>query len=863
MTQRRDLPAGAWKRLKWPLRLTYAGMLSERAVRAFWPVASVLLAALAALMLGFQDMLPLEAVWGLGVLAALGAVWSGVWGVLRFKRPTEAEVFDRLDRTLPGRPIAAVSDTQAIGAGDAASEAVWIAHVERMAERLDAARAPQPNLRLSSRDPFALRYVALTFFAVAAIFGSVVQVATVTDAAPGGQPLAAGPAWEGWVEPPLYTGRPSLYLNDIDAGGFSVPEGSRVTIRFYGEIGALALSETVSGRTENIPPATDPIQTFDVALDGDIGIEGPNGQSWEITAEADDIPEIEFDGAIAQGEGGVMEAPFAAEDDYGVVAGQMEITLDLGEVERLYGLTVDPEPREPIVIDLPMTISGDRSDFTDTVIEDFSKHPWANLPVSSTLTAEDAAGQTGLSAPQFADLPGRRFFDPLAKSVAEQRRDLLWNRGNAPRVAKVLRAVSHRPEDVFRSETVYMKLRFATRRLETRISLDKLTDEAVAELADVLWDLAIEIEEGDLSDALARLQRAQDRLSEAIENGATDEEIAELMQELREAMQDYMRQLAEQQGDQDQQQQQAENQGERQEITGDQLQDMLDRLQELMEQGRMAEAQQLLDQLRQMMENMQVARGQQGQQSPGEQAMEGLAETLRQQQGLSDEAFRDLQEQFNPNAQAGESQQNEGREGNQGRGEQHGQEGQGQGGEQQGGEQPGQAENGGGLEGSLADRQRALRQELNRQRQNLPGAGTPEGDAARESLGRAGEAMDDAEDALRQDDFAGALDNQAEAMEALRDGMRELAEQMAEQQQNQQGGQQGEALGRNDPLGGRDPLGREAGENGRVGTDEQLLQGDDVYRRARELLDEIRRRSGEQERPDEELDYLKRLLERF
>ena len=243
--------------------------------------------------------------------------------------------------------------------------------------------------------------------------------------------------------------------------------------------------------------------------------------------------------------------------------------------------------------------------------------------------------------------------------------------------------------------------------------------------------------------------------------------------------------------------------------------------------------------------------------------MEGLAETLRQQQGLSDEAFRDLQEQFNPNAQAGESQQNEGREGNQGRGEQHGQEGQGQGGEQQGGEQPGQVENGGGLEGSLADRQRALRQELNRQRQNLPGAGTPEGDAARESLGRAGEAMDDAEDALRQDDFAGALDNQAEAMEALRDGMRELAEQMAEQQQNQQGGQQGEALGRNDPLGGRDPLGREAGENGRVGTDEQLLQGDDVYRRARELLDEIRRRSGEQERPDEELDYLKRLLERF
>ena len=237
-----------------------------------------------------------------------------------------------------------------------------------------------------------------------------------------------------------------------------------------------------------------------------------------------------------------------------------------------------------------------------------------------------------------------------------------------------------------------------------------------------------------------------------------------------------------------------------------------------------------------------------------------------------DEAFRDLQEQFNPNAQQGQSQQNEGRSGDQGRGQQHsqGQQGQGQqGGEpgQQQGQQPGgqqQAENGqpGGLEGDLADRQQALRQELNRQMQNLPGAGTPEGDAARDSLGRAGEAMDQAEDALRDEDFAGALDNQADAIEALREGMRELAEQMAEQQQ-QQGGQQGEQMGEANQNGQRDPLGRDVGQNGQIGTEEQLLQGEDVYRRARELLDEIRRRSGEQDRPTEELEYLKRLLERF
>ena len=47
--------------------------------------------------------------------------------------------------------------------------------------------------------------------------------------------------------------------------------------------------------------------------------------------------------------------------------------------------------------------------------------------------------------------------------------------------------------------------------------------------------LAILLEEGDLGDALERLRRAQERLSEAMKNGASDQEIAELMQELREA----------------------------------------------------------------------------------------------------------------------------------------------------------------------------------------------------------------------------------------------------------------------------------------------------------------------------------------
>ena len=158
-----------------------------------------------------------------------------------------------------------------------------------------------------------------------------------------------------------------------------------------------------------------------------------------------------------------------------------------------------------------------------------------------------------------------------------------------------------------------------------------------------------------------------------------------------------------------------------------------------------------------------------------------------------------------------------------------------------------------------------MRNRLDGLSQGLPGEGSEAGEAGRQQLDRAGRAMEDAEQALRNEDFAGALDRQAEALEALREGMRNLGEAMAQEQGQQpvEGASDGEAFGRADPNSQRDPLGRSTGEMGRIGSDRNMLQGDDVYRRAQDLLDEIRRRSGDQTRPDSELDYLRRLLERF
>ena len=861
-----------------PLALTRMGMIAEGMVRSLWPLMAVMLLALAAAMLGLHEVVPIEMIWVAVGLTAGAAIWAISYAVRHWSWPTATDAVGRLDSSLAGRPLTALMDGQAIGGADDASAAVWRAHKARMAQRAVAAKAVPADLRVSSRDPYALRFMAVLAFMVALLFGSVWRVGTVAQMARGGSAaLAAGPVWEGWAEPPRYTGKPTLYLNDLAEGALELPVGTLITLRLYGEVGALTVSESVSGASVPVDPEA-PAQMahdFKIRQSGSITIDGPNARAWDVTMRQDAAPEIMILGLPEVAAMGEMRLPFAAKDDYGVEVGEARIMLDLASVDRRYGLIVEPDARAEITVPLPMPIAGDRAGFEENLIDDFSQHPWANLPVMVAMTALDAAEQVAQTAPMQMTLPGRRFFDPTAAAVIEMRRDMLWSRSNAKRTAQVLRAVSYLPQEAFRSETTALRLRKLVGRIETYARFG-LSDENQNQLAQDMWDLALELEEGDLEDARERMRRAQERLNEAMKNGASDEEIAELMQELRRATDEFMQQLQREQAErQDGQEQDPQEQGETMQMTQDDLQRMMDRIQELMEQGRMAEAEQALQELQEMMENMQVTQGQQGEggQSPGEQAMEGLADTLREQQGLSDQAFRDLQEQFNPNAQAGESQSNEGRNGGQGRGESHErQQGQGEGeqeqqnGEQGGGGEQRQGENRGqgqdqGQEQSLAQRQQQLRDELSRQEGRMPGQGTPEGDAARDALDRAGEAMDQAEQNLRDGALAEAIDNQSQAMEALRDSMRSLGDAMANEERNQQPGQgtqEGDRRAEN-----RDPLGREQGNNGASGSDNDADLNGDAYGRARELLDEIRRRSGEAARPEVERDYLNRLLERF
>ena len=388
-----DSPTPALAALSRPLKLTLLGLWAERLTRAFWPLWTLVLLVLSTLAFGLQDVLPIEAVWTGMVLAVLGIGITAWRGTRAFRRPTTADALARLDSRLPGQPIAALSDIQAIGTADPASLAVWNAHKARMAARAAQARAVEPDLRLASRDPFALRYVALTALVMALMFGSIWRVASVAALTPGaGEAVATGPTWEGWAQPPAYTGKPSLYLNEITAARLDLPAGTRLQFRLYGEVGSLTLSETVSGRTE-VPPASDPVHDFTLQQAGTVRIEGDGGREWQITVLPDAPPEVIPSDRLEREANGQLKQEFTARDDYGVVAGQVTIALDLPAVDRRFGLATDPEPRDPVVLDLPMPMSGNRSDFAEVLVDDLSQHPFANLPVTMTFTVADAVSR--------------------------------------------------------------------------------------------------------------------------------------------------------------------------------------------------------------------------------------------------------------------------------------------------------------------------------------------------------------------------------------------------------------------------------------------------------------------------------------
>jgi uncharacterized protein (TIGR02302 family) len=778
--------------------------------------------------------------------------------LLRLRIPSVQEGLRRLDRVsgLPHRPATTVSDQMATAADDSFAITLWRAHVERALERSRNLKAGMPLPRLAARDPYALR-------------GLVLVLLVATFFAAGGERwrrIAAAFDWQGvvtpanfridaWVTPPLYTGKSPILLPGLRPGepvqtaaSFSVPVGSVLVIRATGKSG---VDITATGGLTDAPAAARPPtgtdeRRFSIDGAGAATVRGIGGDDvvWTFDAIADQPPTIALTKDPETQANGALVLAYKIEDDYGAVGAQALFarkespTVPGHAAHPLYG---PPE----LALALPQARTRNGAGQT---VKDLTEHPLAGADLVMTLVARDQAGNEGRSAPFELKLPERPFYKPVARALIEQRRMLALDAETKPRILTALDALTLAPERFTPEANVYLGLRSLYWNL-TRAK----TDDDLRDVVARMWAMAVTIEDGSIGDVAAALRAAEEALRQALERNAGDEEIKRLTDQLRQAMNNFLQALAQEMRKNPQQLARPLDRNTRI-IRPEDLKNMLDRLEQLSRSGNKEAAQRLLQELQSMMQNLQMARPGDMQDSDEDmQALDELADMIHKQQQLRDRTYQQGQDSRRDRQQRGQR-----------------------------GQQGDQSQM-----GELQQNQQALRDQLNKLLEQLrqrgfgqnPGQGEQgqqgqgqqgqKGQGQLDQLGQAGEAMGDAEGSLGKGNADSAVDAQGRALDAMRKGAQNLAQAMQQQRGQGQGqgrgpGQPGGRYGQARGNDGLDPLGRPL--RNRDGYDDNntvKVPGEIDVQRARRILEELRKRFGDAQRPQLELDYIERLLKDF
>jgi uncharacterized protein (TIGR02302 family) len=833
-----DVLAAALKRARWSI-------FWER----LWPALASILTAVGLFLtlswLGLWLWLP-PIGRAIGLIAFFVLAVAASVPLVLVRVPSRTEGLRRLDRLShrPHRPATTVADALAPEGSDPYSVALWRAHVERALSAARSLKAGIPTPRLSLRDPYALRALVLvlavsTFFAA----GNERYRRVVAAFDWHGVMQSANFRIDAWVTPPPYTGRPPLILPGLRAAetikassAVSVPAGSVLVVRASGPSD---LDIKVTGGLVAVPGDARPQavagteeRRFAINQSGSATVRAGDDVTWTFTAVPDRAPTIALTKEPESQLRGSLLLAYKVEDDYGVIDAQAVFRL----AKPLPGK--DGKPARPLygAPDLPLVLPHARArSGTAQTIKDLTEHPWAGVDVIMTLTARDEAGNEGRSAPQEMRLPERPFVKPLARALIEQRRTLALDANAKDSVLLALDALSIAPERFTPEVPIYLGLRSIYWQLTHANN-----DDALRDVVTRLWAMAVTIEDGNVSEAEQALRAAQDALRQALERGASDEEIKKLMDQLRAALDRFLQALAEELRKNPQMARPLDPNSMRN-LRSQDLRSMLDRMEQLARSGARDSARQMLDQLQQMLENLQMARpgGQMGEDGDDMQsALDELGDMIRRQQQLRDRTFRQGQDQRRQRRQ---------------------------------GQQPGDPKE---QFGELRQDQQALREQLNKLLEELRKRGFPQpgqkGQQGQDSnemgdLGRAGEAMGDAQGQLGEGDADSAVDAQGRALQALRKGAQGLAQSMQQQMGEGNGpgpgqpGRMGRARAdqRTDPLG-RPLRGRDYGDDTTV-----KVPGEIDVQRARRILEELRRRFGESFRPQLELEYIERLLKDF
>jgi uncharacterized protein (TIGR02302 family) len=773
----------------------------ERLWPALWPALGVIGTFLALALFDLPARLP--GLVHLAFLVVMGALLGvALWhGAGSLRLPDRADARRRVEAAsgLAHRPLAALEDRILGGADDPVAEALWQAHRQRMARAARDIRVGAPVAGLLRRDPYALRVL----LALALLLGFV----------------DAGGDWGDRIVRSLSPG--------VAPGGAaaSVALDIWVTPPDYTGLPPLFLHPGATQQPILVPTGS----TVLAQVHG--GGEVPKLALDNKAIDFSKIDDSNFKGAatitagkrLAVIEGGttlgawpitvIPDLPptisFAKppqHTDRGVLRLEYKANDDYGveHVRAIIRLKDNPKAAA-LVLDLPLPGLHLKTAAAASY-NDLTPHPWAGLPVEIQLQAIDAIGQTGTSETVETVLPERLFRNPVARAIIEARKELSVHPENRAEVAETLSDLSVRPGLYGDDIVVFMALRTAGARLVLNHDPD-----TIAAVQQLLWETALRIEDGRAPMSESDLRQAMQNLQNALARNAPDAEIDRLMQQLRQAISKYLQALAQQMQSQPNQPMQPVDPSHM--LSMQDLQRMLDRAQDLAHTGSREQARDLLSQLQQILENLRMA--QPGQMQSGQsQAMRQMDEMMRRQQQLLNRSFQRAQQ-----GQQGDASQDD------------------------------------------ANQQEMLRQMLGDMTQKM---GEQGGDIPA-PMARADRAMRNAVGALRQGQPGQAIGPQTDALDALQQAARAMEQQMM----GRNGGPSGTDTGDDQGMGQaqRDPFGRLNDENNGGVDDGGVMRmgkvNDAALERAKRILEELRERAGERDRPAIERDYIDRLLKQF
>lgn len=791
-------------------------------------VAGIVLAVLALNILRF-----IPPPFGTILLVLAGLVFiASLRGLLKFRWPTSMQAARQLEAAnrLGNREVSGLQDELVSEQNQEEGSALWQAHQMRLLANLPKLDVAIPPSRWRDFDPVALRVPVALALVVSLLLGRGDLWSNLRNAATlSASPVATALLVDVWLKPPAYTRKPPLLLTSkamtdklAQDPEILAPENSLLNIRLTGaskpEVQLFALNAQ-GGAAEPLDATKFPLVksgdgvSANVTLDRPMVLKVKDGarelSSFTLSTVPDQEPTISFVSEPAGDERGALNVQWKASDDYGVKAITAEIFL-ADQQENAVGFTnngvflYDP-PKFNVAIKHP-----GQGDITDTTVQDLTSHAWAGLYVEMVLTAEDAAGHKTSTPPKRFKLPERAFFKPLAQALVEQRRKLIDNPDNAPDVATMMQALLTYPSSLFGKSGLFLNLTVARAALADATS----PDDVVAQVA-TLWPLIVAVEDGEAADARAELRDLKKQLEQALRDGADQNRIEQLTDRMRKAMDKLMRQLGK-----EAQKRMADGgkipQGKS--ISPKDLQKMLDAIEELSKGGAKDKAEELLSQLDKMLQNLQPGMGQQAEGgNPTQDQLDALSGLMKKQQQLMD----DTQRLGDGGKELGDQSTSPGEQGNSGDGSKLGE-----------------------RQGALKDLLDSLQQQMDKD--------------AEGNLGDAGKSMGDAQNSLEGGSKGEALKQQGDAMKQMREGAAKLSKKLAEQGQGQTGqqSQDGQASGNED-----DPLGRpSATRHPTDGPDRNLIPSELAMQRAREILEELRNRAGDQALSAEDRAYIERLL---